>query len=78
MLLRAGMPAEVRATMTLKPVLTRDEALAEMRARGLLTEWIENLYKLDDELGPDLEPSPYDHDLIDLQPERPAESAAPG
>jgi hypothetical protein len=78
MLLRAGMPAEVRATMTLKPALTRDEALAEMRARGLLTEWIENLYKLDDELGPDLEPSPYDHDLIDLQPERPAESAAPG
>jgi hypothetical protein len=72
MLLRAGMPAEIRATMTLKPMLTRDEALAEMRARGLRTEWIENLTKVDDELGPDDEPNPYDHDVIDLKPELPA------
>ena len=78
MLLRAGMPAEVRATVTLKPVLTVDEALAEMRRRGLPAEWIENLYKLDDELGPDDEPNPYDHPVIDVQPELPAPSAAPG
>jgi hypothetical protein len=75
MLMRAGMPAEIRATMTLKPMLTREEALAEMRARGLRTDWIENLYKADDELGPDPEPHPYDHPVIDLQPEPPAESA---
>ena len=52
-----------------KPMLTRDEALAEMRARGLQTEWIKNLYKVDDELGPDDEPNPYDHEVIDLKPE---------
>jgi hypothetical protein len=75
MLWRAGMPAEIRATMTLKPMLTRDEALAEMRARGLRTEWIEHLTRVDDELGPDDEPSPYDHEVIDLKPEPPAESA---
>jgi hypothetical protein len=75
MLLRAGMPGEIRATMTLKPVLTRDEALAEMRARGLPTEWIEHLLRVDDELGPDDEPNPYDHPVIDLKPEPPAESA---
>ena len=75
MLLRAGMPAEVRAAVTVKPVLTVGEALAEMRRRGLRTEWIENLYNVDDELGPDDEPSPYDHQVIDLQPELP--SAAP-
>jgi ParB-like nuclease domain len=75
MLLRAGMPAEIRATMTLKPVLTLDEAFAEMRARGLPTEFIENLTKIDDELGPDDEPDPYDHEVIDLQPEPPAECA---
>ena len=74
-LLRANIPAEIRATMTLKPMLTRDEALAEMRARGLRTEWIENLYRADDELGPDPEPNPYDHPVIELQPELPAESA---
>ena len=68
-LLRANVPAEIRATMTLKRMLTRDEALAEMRARGLQTEWIENLYKVDDELGPDDEPNPYDHEVIDLKPE---------
>jgi hypothetical protein len=73
MLLRGTMPAEIRATMTLKPMLTRDEALAEMRARGLRTEWIENLTKVDDELGPDDDPNPYDHDVIDLKPEPPAE-----
>jgi hypothetical protein len=72
MLLRGTMTAEIRATMTLKPMLTRDEALAEMRARGLRTEWIENLTKVDDELGPDDEPNPYDHDVIDLKPELPA------
>jgi ParB-like nuclease domain len=75
MLLRAGMPAEIRATMTLKPMLTRDEALGEMRARGLPTEWIEHLTKVDDELGPDDDPNPYDHEVIDLKPEPPAASA---
>ena len=74
MLLRAGMPAEIRATMTVKPVLTRDEAFAEMRARGLRTVWIEHLLKVDDELGPDDEPNPYDHCVIDLKPEPPTES----
>jgi hypothetical protein len=48
-----------------------------MRARGLRTEWIENLTKVDDELGPDDEPNPYDHQVIDLQPELPAQSAEP-
>ena len=66
-LLRGTMPAEIQATMTVKPMLTRQEALAEMRARGLRTEWIENL--VDDELGPDDEPNPYDHEVIDLKPE---------
>jgi hypothetical protein len=75
MLLRAGMPAEIRATMTLKPMLTRDEALAEMRARGLRTEWLDHLLRVDDELGPDDEPNPYDHPVIDLKPEPPTESA---
>lgn len=74
-LLRANMPAEIRATMVLKPMLTRDEALAEMRARGLQTEWIEHLLKVNDELGPDDEPNPYDRPVIDLKPEPPAESA---
>jgi hypothetical protein len=69
MLHRAGMPAEVRATIALKPMLTLDEALAEMRARGLPTEFIENLTKVDDELGPDDEPNPYDHNVIDLEPD---------
>jgi hypothetical protein len=68
-LLRGIMPAEIRATMTLKPLLTRDEALAEMRARGLRPELIEHLLKVDDELGPDDEPNPYDHEVIDLEPE---------
>jgi ParB-like nuclease domain len=75
MLLRGMMPAEIRATMTLKPLLTLDEALAEMRARGLRPELIENLLKVDDELGPDDEPCPYDHEVIDLKPEPPAEGA---
>jgi hypothetical protein len=75
MLLRGTMTAEIRATMTLKPVLTRDEALAEMRARGLRTEWLEHLTKVDDELGPDDDPNPYDHEVIDLKPEPPAEGA---
>ncbi len=68
-LLRGITPAEIRATMTLKPMLTRDEALGEMRARGLPTEWIEHLTKVDDQLGPDDEPNPYDHEVIDLKPE---------
>jgi hypothetical protein len=46
-----------------------------MRARGLPTEWIENLHKVDDELGPDDEPNPYDHEVIDLKPEPPAAGA---
>jgi ParB-like nuclease domain len=75
MLLRGTMTTELRATVTLKPVLTREEALAEMRARGLPTEWIENMDKVDEELGPDDEPNPYDHNVIDLKPNPPAESA---
>ena len=71
MLLRAGMPAEVRATMTLKPMLTPDEALAEMQRRGLRTEWLQHL-SIDDGLGPDEEPNPYG--VIDLEPEPPAEA----
>jgi hypothetical protein len=78
MLLRGMMPAEIRATMTLKPMLTRDEALAEMRARGLQTKWIEHLHKVDDELGPDDEPNPYDHNVIDLEPDQPAAPAVGG
>jgi hypothetical protein len=74
-LLRANMPAEIRATVTLRPMLTCEEAYAEMRARGLPTEWIEKLTKLDDELGPDPEPNPYDHEVIDLKPESPAAGA---
>ena len=74
-LLRGMMPAEIRATMTLKPLLTLDEALAEMRARGLRPELIENLLKVDDELGPDDEPNPYDHEVIDLKPEPSGEGA---
>jgi hypothetical protein len=69
LLLRGTQPAQIRATMTLKPMLTLDEALAEMRARGLPPELIENLLKVDDELGPDDEPNPYDHEVIDLKPE---------
>jgi hypothetical protein len=73
MLLRGLMPAEVKATMTLKPLLTPEEALAEMRARGLPAELIEHLTKADDELGPDDEPNPYDGNVIDLKPEPGAE-----
>jgi ParB-like nuclease domain len=75
LLLRGTQPAQIRATMTLKPELTLDEALAEMRARGLRPELIENLLNVDDELGPDDEPNPYDHEVIDLKPEPPAEGA---
>jgi hypothetical protein len=75
LLLRGTQPAQIRATMTLKPELTLDEALAEMRARGLRPELIENLLKVDDELGPDDEPNPYDHEVIDLKPEPPAGGA---
>jgi hypothetical protein len=74
-LLRAVMPAEIRAIMTLKPVLTLQETVAELRARGLPTEFIENLIKVDDELGPDDEPAPYDDKLIDLEPD-PSPAAA--
>jgi hypothetical protein len=74
-LLRANMPAEIRATVTLAPMLTWEEACAEMRARGLPTEWIEKLTTLDDQLGPDPEPNPYDHEVIDLKPEPPSAGA---
>jgi hypothetical protein len=74
-LLRGVMPAEIRATMTLRPMLTYEEACAEVRARGLPMELIENLHKLDDELGPDDEPNPYDRNVIDLKPDPPAAGA---
>jgi hypothetical protein len=73
MLLRALMPAEVKATLTVKPLLTPEEAVAEMRARGLPTELIEHLTKVDGELGPDDEPNPYEGNVIDLKPEPGAE-----
>jgi hypothetical protein len=75
MLLRGTMTTELRATVTLKPVLTREEAFAEMRARGLPTEWIENMDKIDEELGPDDEPNPYDHNVIDLKANPPEAGA---
>jgi hypothetical protein len=74
-LIRGITPAQIQATMTLKPMLTLDEALAEMRARGLRPELIENLLKVDDELGPDDQPNPYDREVIDLKPEPPAGGA---
>jgi ParB-like nuclease domain len=74
-LLRGVMPAEIRATMTLRPMLTFEEACAEMRARGLPMELIENLHRLDDELGPDDEPNPYDRNVIDLKPDPPEDQA---
>jgi hypothetical protein len=44
-----------------------------MRARGLPTELIEHLTKVDGELGPDDEPNPYEGNVIDLKPEPGAE-----
>ena len=70
-LLRAVLPVQINATMTLKPVLTREEALAELKARGLPVHLIDQLHSVDDELGEDDEPNPYDN-VIDLQPEPPA------
>jgi hypothetical protein len=73
MLLRGLLPAEVKATVTVKPLLTPEEALAEMRSRGVPVELIEHLTKVDGELGPDDEPNPYDGNVIDLKPEPGAE-----
>jgi hypothetical protein len=68
-LLRGVMPAEIKATMTLMPTLSQEEACAEMRARGLPMVLIDYLHKPDEELGPDDEPNPYDSNVIDIKPE---------
>jgi hypothetical protein len=71
-LLRAAMPVHVTATVTHRRVLTLDEAVVQLKARGLPPELIEYLRRVDDELGEDDEPDPYP-DPIDLQARPPAE-----
>jgi hypothetical protein len=59
-----GLPVHVNATVTHKPAMTLDEAVAELKARGLPAQLIEYFRPVDDELGEDDEPDPYD-DPID-------------
>jgi hypothetical protein len=66
-----ALPVRVNATVTHKPVMTLDEAAAELKARGLPPQLIDYLRSVDDGLGEDDEPDPYD-DPIDLQAEPPA------
>jgi hypothetical protein len=66
-----GLPVHVNAAVTHKPVMTLDEAVAELKARGLPSQLIDYLRSVDDGLGEDDEPDPYD-DPIDLQAEPPA------
>jgi hypothetical protein len=70
-LLRAVLPVHINAAVTHKPVMTLDEAVAELKARGLPSQLIDYLRSVDDGLGEDDEPDPYD-DPIDLQAEPPA------
>jgi hypothetical protein len=63
-----GLPVHINANVTHKPVMTLDEAVAEMKARGLPPQLIEYLRQVDDELGEDDEPDPYD-DPINLEAE---------
>jgi hypothetical protein len=66
-----ALPVQVQAKVTPKPMMTLDEVAAELKARGLPPQLIEYLRSVDDELGEDDEPDPYD-DPIDLQAEPPA------
>jgi hypothetical protein len=72
-LLRAVLPVHINATVTHKPVMTLNEAVAELKARGLPPPLIEYLRQVDDELGEDDEPDPYD-DPIDLEATPPAKT----
>ena len=67
-LLRAVLPIHINATVTHKPVMTLEEAAAELKARGLPPQLIDYLRSADDGLGEDDEPNPYD-DPIDHQAE---------
>ncbi len=69
-LIGRSLPVQVNAKVTPKP-MTLDEVAAELKARGLPPQLIEYLRSVDDELGEDDEPDPYD-DPIDLQAEPPA------
>jgi hypothetical protein len=70
-LIGRALPVQVNARVTHKPMMTLDEVAAELKARGLPPQLIEYLRSVDDELGEDDEPDPYD-DPIDLQAEPPA------
>ncbi len=70
-LIGRSLPVQVNAKVTPKPMMTLDEVAAELKARGLPPQLIEYLRSVDDELGEDDEPDPYD-DPIDLQAEPPA------
>jgi hypothetical protein len=72
-LLRAVLPVHINATVTHKPAMTLDEAVAELKARGLPPQLIDYLRSVDDGLGEDDEPNPYDNP-IDLQAEPSAET----
>jgi hypothetical protein len=66
-----ALPVQVNARVTHKSMMTLDEVAAELKARGLPPQLIEHLRSVDDELGEDDEPDPYD-DPIDLQAKPPA------
>ena len=68
-----SLPVHVNATVTHKPVMTLDEAVAELKARGLPAQLIEYFRPVDDELGEDDEPDPYD-DPIDPRAEPPTKT----
>jgi hypothetical protein len=72
-LIGRGLPVHVNATVAHKPVMTLDEVVAELKARGLPAQLIEYFRPLDDELGEDDEPNPYD-DPIDPQAKPPAKT----
>jgi hypothetical protein len=68
-----ALPVHISATVTHKPVMTLDEAVAELKARGLPAQLIEYFRPLDGELGEDDEPNPYD-DPIDPEAKPPAKT----
>jgi hypothetical protein len=68
-----ALPLHVDANISHKPILTLEQAEAELKARGLPPGLIEYLRAVDDELGEDDEPDPYD-DVVDLEAEPPAET----
>jgi hypothetical protein len=65
-----ALPIQLNATVTHKPIKTLEEAVAEAKARGLPPQLTEYLNALDDELGEDDEPNPYEP-VIDLEAEPP-------